>query len=928
MDLGINLWGADWSYDGERMLPTTAEIDYFAAKGFTNIRLPFNWETIQPNLDGALDADFVAQLHQIVDYAASQGVDVILDVHNYGAYDGQLIGSDAVPVSAFADLWGKIASEFADDGNVRFGLMNEPQLNSTEDWLTAANSAIAAIRDAGADQQVLVAGNGWTGSAGWATGENGEVLTTPGAIVDPAQNYAFEQHIYLDDSSGQNDWVVSENIGVERLEEMTDWARANGLTFYLGEFGVADNPESLAALDKMMAYLADNSDVWQSASYWVAGSANPTYMFSVEPELQALDVPQMDVLEKYADASYVETTLADGTVRHDVYAQDGNVVTLSDILSADGELISRSIFDTSGNLSTKAEIASDGSVTVTVYDEAGASYPSTTTVYNADHERIELTTTDASGSSLVQLFEPDAHDPYQESTYAADGNLILVSKNVDGQHIGETYDHGVLTQVEIYDASWSLVSRDSFDASGNLTQRQIDNVDGTHEISTFNSATGVVQSATDYSSTWATTESTSYDSAGIPTQQITYDLDGSRTIVTYKIGSDAPSQSQYLAADGKLASLTVYTDGGQTTTTYTSPGSSLPASQVVIEGGSVVASKQYGYDSKGMIASVEHVDAAGNRTIETYDEGHQAHPVSITAYDAAWNLLTVTYLDDQGLTSAINVAGDNGLNTITSFSPGTEDVSKVEVYVDWQMQSRTSYDADGKITSIQTDHSDGTYDIQAFSADHQDHATSTSLYDASWQLVSVTYFDDDGDRTAINVAGDDGMNTVTSFAPGTDHVEKVEIYNNWQLQSRANYDADGNVTSIQKDQSDGSHELVAFTPDEPGHASSASLYDASWNLVAFTSFDGHTTGSADALSFLVSDAALVSANLGSWAAASATTAHSAAAIPIDTGLADTDSTTLFSDQQTDQGDTILSLDNHNLNVSQDITVVAPHYDLL
>src|SRR3569623_901899 len=105
--------------------------------------------------------------------------------------------------------------------------MNEPQLPTAASWLTAANGAIAAIRAAGATQQILVSGTYWDGGQSWTTTDNASVIGAAGAVVDPLINYAFEEHQYLDDTSGQNDWVVSPTIGVDRLQAVTTWARAN-----------------------------------------------------------------------------------------------------------------------------------------------------------------------------------------------------------------------------------------------------------------------------------------------------------------------------------------------------------------------------------------------------------------------------------------------------------------------------------------------------------------------------------------------------------------------------------------------------------------------------------------------------------------------------------------------------------------------------
>ena len=74
----------------------------------------------------------------------------------------------------------------------------------TEQWLGAANAAIAAIRKAGAHNLILVPGNSWTGAHSWLDdwygGPNGVWMLK---VRDPQDHYAFEVHQYLDaDSSG------------------------------------------------------------------------------------------------------------------------------------------------------------------------------------------------------------------------------------------------------------------------------------------------------------------------------------------------------------------------------------------------------------------------------------------------------------------------------------------------------------------------------------------------------------------------------------------------------------------------------------------------------------------------------------------------------------------------------------------------------
>jgi endoglucanase len=100
------------------------------------------------------DTDETARLTEFVDEVTAKGAAVLLDPHNYARYDGDLIGTD-IEAEALGDFWARLATAFKDNEAVLFGLMNEPHDMETETWLDAANVAIAAIREAGADNLIL-----------------------------------------------------------------------------------------------------------------------------------------------------------------------------------------------------------------------------------------------------------------------------------------------------------------------------------------------------------------------------------------------------------------------------------------------------------------------------------------------------------------------------------------------------------------------------------------------------------------------------------------------------------------------------------------------------------------------------------------------------------------------------------------------------
>jgi len=279
--------------------PKPDDIDLYAGLGANAFRIAFLWERMQPKLFGPLDEAEAGRLDALVKRGDEKGVTVILDVHNYAAYYDQLIGSADVPNDAFFDLWRRLAVRYKDHPSVAFGLMNEPNKHKAADWAPLAEGALAAIRQAGARQLVLVPGTKWSGAHAWLAKDgalsNAEAL---GGLKDPARNFVFEVHQYFDaNTSGTNASCVSATIGVERLKAFTEWARKTGNKGFLGEFGASKDPVCMEALKNTLQYMADNADVWKGWTYWAAAPWFGNYMFNVYPPDPAR-FPQIEILKQ------------------------------------------------------------------------------------------------------------------------------------------------------------------------------------------------------------------------------------------------------------------------------------------------------------------------------------------------------------------------------------------------------------------------------------------------------------------------------------------------------------------------------------------------------------------------------------------------------------------------------------------------------
>lgn len=294
---GVSLSGAEFASNPQ--FPQFKDIPYFIYKGMNTIRLPIKWEYLQPDINSnTLAADYNSQMMRFIKFATDHKIYVILDLHNYMRY-----GNTVVTAQQLANTWSLLANEFKDNPRVIFELMNEPHDMQTEQILANENAAIAAIRATGANNLILVSGNGWDGISDWTANWYGTPNTTVfTGVVDPANNYAIEVHSYYDSPSGGGGGGNSKTqcvpywnmLKIESADLFVDWLRANHLRAFMSETGVNQQPSCYQDMDTILSFLETNSDVFIGWGAWTAGSAWPaSYAFNLMPNADGSDRPQM-----------------------------------------------------------------------------------------------------------------------------------------------------------------------------------------------------------------------------------------------------------------------------------------------------------------------------------------------------------------------------------------------------------------------------------------------------------------------------------------------------------------------------------------------------------------------------------------------------------------------------------------------------------
>jgi Ca2+-binding RTX toxin-like protein len=327
--IGINLSGAEFGsgmrHGYDYHYPDFNEIKYYVDRGVELIRLPFMWERMQPTLGGALATGEIGLLKQFLADAHSLGVKVIIDLHNYGRYGGQTIGSATGPTSAqFADFWHKLASAVkGSPALVGYDIMNEPHdMGGAGIWKGAAQAAVNAIRGVDMNTTIHIEGEGWSGAHSWLKYNSDLILS------DPANRLVYHAHQYLDKYSqgfyanSYDGEAAHAMVGVDRLKPFVDWLKANNLKGFIGELGVPSNdPRWLEAQKNMLDYMAQvglDGTAWGGGFWWPSDYV----MFMGSPS--SPDTAFFKQLQGYMDGITVTEPVAPLVVDATIYGTAGN----------------------------------------------------------------------------------------------------------------------------------------------------------------------------------------------------------------------------------------------------------------------------------------------------------------------------------------------------------------------------------------------------------------------------------------------------------------------------------------------------------------------------------------------------------------------------------------------------------------------------
>jgi endoglucanase len=287
---GVNQAGME--FGGAACVPTQMSIDYFTAMGHNIFRIPFKWEDLQPCLGCPLDATYLAALDEAVSRITSAHPYnvAIVDCHNYFRYNGVLLTSTQ---NDLPNLWTPLATHYKNNQGVFFGMMNEPRDTTTEEVFAVYQATINAIRATGAQNLILVSGNGWDGLMDFVLNPwYGTPNTYLAGLTDPSNNYIFEMHQYFDsDYTGHS--ADCTRFPFDRIKAVAPWLRSVGKKAIVTEIGLGNNLDCVENHGRpLLKHLSENSDVYMGYLSWTAG---PCWFGGNILSIDPANVPRSDI---------------------------------------------------------------------------------------------------------------------------------------------------------------------------------------------------------------------------------------------------------------------------------------------------------------------------------------------------------------------------------------------------------------------------------------------------------------------------------------------------------------------------------------------------------------------------------------------------------------------------------------------------------
>jgi aryl-phospho-beta-D-glucosidase BglC (GH1 family) len=196
------------TYGSDYVYPDQPDFQYLRDRGHNLTRISFRWERVQPQLNNPLKSAEMARLKSCFDAAAAVGMKVIPNLHTFGGRyyfsvgDSHILGSTYVPISAYKDVWTRLAQAWnGHPAVVGYDIYNDV-LHLPGDvptWEKASQAAVDGIRSSDATTRIWVCG--YQVRPGYYNGLYCFVANHPTPWIS-GTNVGYTTHVYYGPGNG------------------------------------------------------------------------------------------------------------------------------------------------------------------------------------------------------------------------------------------------------------------------------------------------------------------------------------------------------------------------------------------------------------------------------------------------------------------------------------------------------------------------------------------------------------------------------------------------------------------------------------------------------------------------------------------------------------------------------------------------------
>jgi len=281
MGFGINLGNRIDLYQQPARPVLEKYFDAYAAKGFTNVRIPVCWDMhTDETAPYAINSTFMDLVESAVDWSMSRGMVTVLNTHHEKWLDNPSAFATKLP--RLEAMWTQIAERFKDKNQtLLFEIFNEPHLMTAAD-LNTMNSAILPIIRATNPSRVVILMGLKFGNPSWHL-QNPDGLTIPDDKQIMVEIHNYDPFKYAGAKPSQKTWGSDKDKAAltEWVDGIDTWAAKKGVKLYYGEFGCSNTQTHATGRDAWFSahYAAIQSKGW-AASVWNDGQGHLIYDYN------------------------------------------------------------------------------------------------------------------------------------------------------------------------------------------------------------------------------------------------------------------------------------------------------------------------------------------------------------------------------------------------------------------------------------------------------------------------------------------------------------------------------------------------------------------------------------------------------------------------------------------------------------------------